>query len=152
MTSDAKTVPEYVASLAESRREIILKLLEAVRKGLPEGFQEGMNYGMIGFVVPLERYPNGYLGKKDVPLPFVHIASQKNHLALYHSALYVDANLLNWFTSVYSVTANHKLNMGKSCIRWKESHKIPYELITELMTKITLPQWIEMVEKTKGSR
>lgn len=150
MTSDAKTVDEYLASLNDTRHKIILNLLNAVRDGITAGFEECMNYGMIGFVVPLSSYPMGYLGKNDVPLPFVNIASQKNHIALYHCALYSDKSIMNWFTTAYTSIANDKLNMGKSCIRWKENQDIPLSLITELMTKISMQQWIDMYEKNRG--
>ena len=105
-----------------------------------------MNYGMIGFVIPLSIYPDGYLGKKDQPLPFMSIASQKNNIAVYNLGMYADSKLSNWFKSEYEKTYPSKLDIGKSCLRFKKMEHIPFSLIGELSKKVTAEQWIKMYE------
>jgi len=147
MQSKAKTPQEYIASLPEDRKESIEKLRNIVLKNLPKGFQECMNYGMLGYVVPHSIYPNGYHCDPKLPLPFINIASQKNHIGFYHMGIYIDPNLLQWFTEEYKKRVPTKLDMGKSCIRFKNPSKIPYELLGELVQKITPEDWINTYEK-----
>lgn len=147
MQSKAKTPQEYIASLPEDRKESIEKLRNIVLKNLPKGFQECMNYGMLGYVVPHSIYPNGYHCDPKLPLPFINIASQKNHIGFYHMGIYSDPNLLQWFTEEYKKRVPTKLDMGKSCIRFKNPSKIPYELLGELVQKITPEDWINTYEK-----
>ena len=107
-----------------------------------------MSYGMIGYVIPHSIYPQGYHCTPKLPLPFLNIASQKNYVALYHMGIYADKDLLNWFTSAYKKISPRKLDMGKSCIRFKKQEDIPYELIAELVSKITPQDWIQSYENT----
>ncbi|HKZ36872.1 MAG TPA: DUF1801 domain-containing protein, partial [Chryseolinea sp.] len=115
-------------------------------KNLPKGFKEVMSYGMLGYVVPHTLYPNGYHCDPKQPLPFISLASQKSHIALYHMGLYAGKNL-DWFTKEWSKTTDKKLDMGKSCIRFKKPEDVPMELIGELASKITPKEWIVMYEK-----
>jgi Domain of unknown function (DU1801) len=147
MTSKAELPEDYIAELPEDRRVVISKLRQILVENLPDGFKEEMSYGMIGYVVPHSLYPAGYHCTPKLPLPFINIASQKNFIALYHMALYGDKKLYEWFTSEYTRQCKTKLDMGKSCIRFKKLDDIPYKLIGELASKITPQQWIETYEK-----
>ena len=147
MTSDAKTPKEYVDSLPDERKKVISKMRTIIRKNLPKGFKEEMSYGMIGYVVPHSKYPAGYHCDPKLPLPFMNIASQKNFVALYHSGIYADKKILDWFVKQYPKHTKSKLDMGKSCIRFKKLDDVPYELIGELCTKITVDNWIATYEK-----
>ncbi len=146
MQSQAKTVEEYIQEVPEERREYFSKLRETILANIPAGFQETINYGMIGYVVPHSRYPAGYHCSPELPLPFVNIASQKNFIALYHMGLYAKPELINWFVNEYPKHSERKLDMGKSCIRFKKPDQIPFGLIGELMRKITVDEWISIYE------
>lgn len=146
MQSKAKTPDEYISNLPDDRKEAISKLREIINKNIPEGFKEEMNYGMIGWVVPHSIYPDGYHTKPTDPLPFMNLASQKNHIAVYNMGVYADKNILNWFTEEYSKVSKLKLDMGKSCIRFRKSEYITYDLIGELAGKMTVDQWIDIYE------
>jgi uncharacterized protein YdhG (YjbR/CyaY superfamily) len=146
MKTNANNPEEYIAQLPEERKEVMQKLRELILKNLPKGFKEIMNYGMIGYVVPHEIYPKGYHCDSKLPLPFMNIASQKNFVALYHMGIYADENLLMWFQENYSKHCKTKLDMGKSCIRFKKMDHIPYELIGELCQKMTVQEWISSYE------
>ena len=147
MQSKAETPKEYIDELPEDRKEPVIKLRETILKNLPEGFEEEMSYGMIGYVVPHSKYPAGYHVNPELPLPFINIASQKNFIALYHMGIYSDKGLFNWFVSEYPKHVKTKLDMGKSCIRFKNLEHIPYSLIGELVAKMTTEQWINVYEK-----
>ncbi|MDG2431588.1 DUF1801 domain-containing protein [Flavobacterium sp.] len=142
----ADNIPAYIEKLPEQRKQPIYKLLLAVRNNIPKGFQETISYGMIGFVVPHSIYPSGYHCDPKLPLPFINIASQKNFIAIYHAGIYANPELLEWFTKEYPNHCKTKLDMGKSCIRFKKMDDIPYELIAELSKKITVTDWIESYE------
>jgi len=146
MQSDAKTPEAYIESLPEDRKEVISKLRAVLLKNLPKGFEETMNYGMLGYVVPHSTYPDGYHCDPKQPLPFINLASQKNHIGFYHMGIYSDPKLLDWFTKEYPKHASNKLDMGKSCIRFKNPSKIPYDLLGELASKMTVTQWIHQYE------
>lgn len=146
MQSDSKTPQEYVDSLPEERKLAIQKLRNSIKLNLPEGFQEEMSYGMLGYVVPHSIYPKGYHCKPNLPLPFINIASQKNFIALYHMGIYANPELLNWFVAEYSKLVKSKIDIGKSCIRFKKMEDIPYELIGELAAKMTVSEWISIYE------
>lgn len=137
---------EYVNQFSEDRKQALEKLRKVIVGNLPKGFVETMNYGMIGYVVPHSVYPSGYHCDPKLPLPFMNIASQKNFVALYHMGIYADPNLLEWFTTEYSKHCKTKLDMGKSCIRFKKIDQIPYELIAQLSRKISLEEWINRYE------
>ncbi|RMD98939.1 MAG: DUF1801 domain-containing protein [Calditrichaeota bacterium] len=147
MQSNAKTVEEYLRELPEARQKAISRLREVILANLPEGFEETMSYGMIGYVVPHRLYPAGYHCAPEQPLPFANLASQKNYIALYHMGLYAVPELLDWFTKEYPKHSSRKLDMGKSCIRFKKVEDIPYELIGELMRKMSVEDWIAVYEK-----
>src|SRR5690606_41648617 len=145
-TTKATTVKEYLENLPEDRQSAIMELRKAVLKNLPKGFEEVMSYGMIGYVVPHSIYPSGYHCDPRLPLPFANIASQKNHFAVYHMGLYADPKLMKWFTTEYPKHTKARLDMGKSCIRFKKKEDIPFKLIGELFGKITVKDYIKQVE------
>jgi uncharacterized protein YdhG (YjbR/CyaY superfamily) len=142
----ANTVDEYINQLPEDRKEVMIKLRTVINQNLPKGFVEQINYKMPGYVVPHSLYPAGYHCDTSLPLPFLNIASQKNFVALYHMGIYANPEIYNWFTSEYPKHCRRKLDMGKSCIRFKKMDEIPYELIGELARKMTPQQWIELYE------
>lgn len=147
MTIDAKTVDEYISKLPDDRKEAVSKLRKTVKENLPEGFEECISYKMIGYVVPHSIYPPGYHCDPKLPLPFLNIASQKNFVALYHSGIYADKKLHDWFVTEYPEHAKTKLDMGKSCVRFKKMDDIPYGLIAQLCQKITVKDWVALYEK-----
>ncbi|MFV1885458.1 MAG: DUF1801 domain-containing protein [Balneola sp.] len=147
MQIKANTPEEYLEKVPVERKEPMEKLRQALLENLPEGFEECINYGMIGYVVPHSIYPDGYHCSPELPLPFINIASQKNFIALYHSGIYASEELLNWFVEEYPKHVKTKLDMGKSCIRFKKPDQIPYELIAELATKMSVQEWIDIYEK-----
>lgn len=147
MQSSATTPKEYEESLPDDHRHVIREMRKIIRKNLHKGFSEVMMYGMPGYVIPHSIYPDGYHVDTKQPLPFMAVASQKNFVALYHMGVYADEKLLNWFTSEYPKHTNSKLDMGKSCIRFKKVDQIPYKLIGMLASKITPEQWIEIYER-----
>lgn len=132
-----KEIEHYIASIDEERQEAVRLLRKSIIFGLPEGFEEGILYDMPAFYVPFDTYPDGYHASKDTPLPFINYASQKSHIALYHMAMYNMTELYEWFQQEYAKQAPTKLNMGKSCIRWKKPNHIPYPLVTQLASKVT---------------
>jgi len=144
------TVEDYITSLPEERQDIIYKLREVILSNIPEGFDEQINYNMIGYVVPHKLYPSGYHCDPKLPLPFINIASQKNYISFYHLGIYADEELLEWFTESYKTHCKYKLDMGKSCIRFKRMDDIPYELIGELVSKISVGDWISLYEKSRS--
>ncbi len=146
MKIDAESPDEYVSKVPEERKEAFSRLRNTIRDHLPDGFEETINYGMIGYVVPHSTYPDGYHVDPTLPLPFINIASQKNFIALYHSGIYADKETEEWFRNEYATRVSTKLDMGKSCIRFKNPDKIPFDLIGELVEKITPEQWIALYE------
>lgn len=147
MQSKATTADQYINDLPQDRTEVMSKLRSIVLKNLPNGFEETMSYGMLGYVVPHSLYPNGYHCDPKLPLPFISLASQKNHIGFYHMGIYSDAKLLAWFQEEYPKHASGKLDMGKSCIRFKNMKNIPFELLGELVRKMTVKEWIATYEK-----
>lgn len=147
MQSKATTPEAYIESLSEERRHVIAELRRVIRKNLPKGFSEVMSYGMLGYVIPHTLYPSGYYCDPKLPLPFLGIASQKNFIAVYHMGIYADKKLLKWFTDEYPKHTKAKLDMGKSCMRFKKMDTIPYKFIGELASKITAKEWITLYEK-----
>lgn len=146
MISTATTPQEYLETLDSDRKQAMSKLRSCLLANLPAGFAEIMNYGMIGYVVPHTLYAPGYHCNPELPLPFISIASQKNFIALYHMGLYADANLLAWFVQEYPKHVKTKLDMGKSCIRFKKIDQIPYTLLGDLATRITPQDWIKLYQ------
>jgi uncharacterized protein YdhG (YjbR/CyaY superfamily) len=147
MQSDCKTPQEYVDSLPNERKLAVEKLRKIIKLNLPEGFQEEMSYGMLGYVVPHSIYPSGYHCDPKLPLPFINLASQKNFIALYHMGIYANKNLESWFVSEYPKHVKTKLDMGKSCIRFKKMDDIPFDFIGELAAKVSVEDWISNYEK-----
>ena len=147
MTSKATTPEQYIKELPADRKEAIIQLRNTILKNLPKGFKEEMSYGMLGYVVPHEIYPGGYHCDPKLPLPFANIASQKNFIAFYHMGMYARPDLLKWFTAEYPKHSPAKLDMGKSCIRFKKPEHIPYKLIGELIKKVSVKDWIKVYEE-----
>ncbi|MEK6152370.1 DUF1801 domain-containing protein [Flavobacteriaceae bacterium 3-367] len=152
MRYEAATPEEYIEQLPKDRQQVMRKLRSVVLKNLPEGFEETMNYGMIGYVVPHSLYPDGYHCSPELPLPFMNLASQKNFIGVYHMGIYSDKSLLDWFVAEYPKYVPTKLDMGKSCIRFKKLETIPYGLIGELCTKIKVQDWINFYENAIKNR
>jgi len=148
MSLDAKTTKDYISQLPEERQEVILKLRKVILDNLPKGYEEQMNYGMLGYVVPHSIYPDGYHCDTKLPLPFMNLASQKNFVAVYHMGIYANKELMDWFIDEYPNYSKRKLDMGKSCIRFKKIEEIPYDLIGELASKISVVEWIKIYEDT----
>ena len=146
MQSKATTPQQYLEELPEDRKAIILKLRKVILDNLPEGFEEQMSYGMLGYVVPHSLYPKGYHCDPKLPLPFISLASQKNHIGFYHMGIYANEALLEWFKTEHAKVIKTKLDMGKSCIRFKREVHIPYDLIGELVSKISVEDWVKTYE------
>lgn len=152
MNSDVKLPETYFEELPEDRKEPMQKLRKVILENLPEGFEETMAYGMLTYVVPLSRYPAGYLGNPAQPLPFISLASQKNHIALYHMGIYSNEEMLKWFEEEYRKKVTTKLDMGKSCVRFRNPDHIPYDLIGELCRKITVEDWVGFFEESRKKK
>ena len=146
MQSKAINIEEYLKEIPEERKLAFLKLRGTIVNTIPKGFVEQMSYGMIGYIVPHSIYPNGYHCDSKLPLPFVNIASQKNFIAIYHMGIYTNTELLQWFVNEYPKHSKQKLDMGKSCIRFKKFDHIPFDLIAELMQKMSVDDWINCYE------
>jgi hypothetical protein len=146
MQYKANSPEEYINQAPEERKEILQKLQKIINQNLPKGFEEGIQYGMIAYYVPHEIYPNGYHCNPKEPLPFLSFASQKNSVNLYHSGIYAIPEIHDWFVGEYPKHCKRKLDMGKSCIRFKKMEEIPFELISQLCTKLTVNQWIKTYE------
>ena len=146
MTSAAKTVEEYMNNLPEDRKKAMELLRNTMLKNVPKGFEEGMNYGMIGYYVPHSIYTKGYHCKPADPLPFITFASQKNSINFYHMGMYANKELYDWFVAEYPKHSTRKLDMGKSCIRFKKPELMPFDLLGELFSKMTVQNWIDKYE------
>ena len=147
MKATGKTVNEILTSVPEDRVEPFNKLHEVIIKNLPKGFEPAISYGGLGYVVPHSLYPDGYHCKPSEPLPFAGIASQKHSINLYHMGIYADQELLDWFVSEYPKHSTRKLDMGKSCIRFKKFDEIPYKLIGQLVKKMSVKDWVAIYEE-----
>ena len=137
-------IDQYIDRVESKWKDSFITLKEVMDQHIPSGFELEMQYDMPSYVVPLATYPDGYHCKKDTPLPFISIAAQKKHIAVYHMGIYADPELLTWFQEEYPNHMDTKLNMGKSCIRFTNPSKIPFQLIGELVSKLTVEDWIEM--------
>lgn len=147
MQSKAKTIEQYFSELPEERKEIMTELRKVILKNLPKGFHEEINYGMVGYVVPHSIFPSGYHCDPKQPLPFLCIASQKNHIAIYHMGIYANPELYNWFINEFPKHSNKKLDIGKSCIKFKKPQDVPLKLIGELISKMSVKEWVEIYQK-----
>ena len=141
-----ESIKAFLNSVPEERRDIVNKLHKVIESSLPSGFDVHASNGMLNYVVSLSRYPKGYHATKGGPLPFISIASQKNHIALYHMGLYGSPELMQWFEEAYTQHSSNKLDMGKSCIRFKHLEQIPYDLIGELCQKMDVDEYIAQYE------
>ncbi len=146
MQSTANTPDEYLAELPNDRKVVMEQLRQLILDNLPTGFAETMSYGMITYVVPHTLYPSGYHCNPKQALPFISIASQKNFVSLYHMGIYVNPQLMEWFVTEYPNHSKAKLDMGKSCIRFKKPDQIPYPLIAQLVGKMSVEDWINTYE------
>ena len=141
------TVTEYFSALSEERKAPMEQLRASISTNLPSGYEEVLNYGMPSWVVPHAIYKAGYHANPKLPLPFLSIASQKSHVAVYHMGLYASPPLMDWFVRGWPNHCSKKLDMGKSCIRFKKTADIPYELIGALCQKMTVQEWIDVYEQ-----
>ena len=146
MQSKAKSVEEYLAALPEDRREAITAIREVILKNLPKGYEEGMQWGMPSYFVPLSAYPVGYNCQPDQPLPFVGLASQKNHMAFYGFCIYMDETLKNRFVEDWKKTGK-KLDMGKSCVRFKKLEDVPLKVVGDAVKRVPMKKYIKQYEK-----
>ena len=146
MQSNADSPDQYLKELPEDRKEPIKLLRQQILDNLPKGIVEQMGYGMLGYVVPHSVYPDGYHCTPEKPLPFMNLASQKNFIAVYSMVLYAKKDLMEWFVSEYGKRCKYKLDMGKSCIRFKRLNDIPFDLIGELTAKVSTEEWIALYE------
>lgn len=147
MKIEANSPEDYLAQVPEERQASFSQLRQTILDELPQGFEEVMSYGMIGYVVPHSLYPDGYHCTPNLPLPYMSIANQKNFIAFYHMGIYAEPELLEWFVNAYNAMDLPKLDMGKSCIRFKKWDLIPFDLIGQLVAKRTPQQWIEVYER-----
>ncbi len=148
MLSKINSVNDYLEFVSDDKKAAFFKLREIIKKSIPKEFTETLSYGTIGYVVSHAIYPSGYHCKPNLPLPFVNIAAQKNFIALYHMGIYASPALLSWFVGEYPKHCKTKLDMGKSCIRFKKIDDIPFALIEELVKKLSVKNWIELYEST----
>jgi uncharacterized protein YdhG (YjbR/CyaY superfamily) len=146
MKIEAKSVNDYFDKIPLERKEAMTKIRDIINSNLPREFEEQMGYGMPSWVVPHSVYPKGYHVTPNLPLPFMSLALQKKFIGLYHMGIYAENKLHKWWTDEYAKRCSKKLDMGKSCIRLKYLDDIPYELIAELCTKISVDKWIEIYE------
>lgn len=146
MKDEAGSPEEYIEKLHNERKDPMARLRSTILDNLPEGYTETMAYGMIGYVVPHSLYPKGYHADPQQPLPFISLASQKNHIALYHMGLYSNPELMKWFADEYPNHSPTRLDMGKSCIRFRKTDDIPFQLVAELCRKMSVQDWIQLYE------
>lgn len=146
MQYEATSPSDYIDQLPEDRKGPVGMLRKTILDHLPEGFEEGINYKMLGYYVPLSAYPDGYHCNPKLPVPFMNVASQKNFVAVYHMGMYAKKELLDWFVAEYPKHSKYKLDMGKSCIRFKKVDAIPYALIGELVQKMSMEEWLSIYE------
>ena len=147
MAPKPTSVASYVDALPAERKAAFKKLRQVIKKKLPKGFKEVLNYNIPSYVVPHSIYPDGYHCDPKLPLPFMSVASQKNFIALHHMGIYSDPKLLAWFQKEWPKHVDTKLDMGKSCIRFKKIETIPYELIGQLAAKMTVKDWVSRYTK-----
>ncbi|WP_298779428.1 DUF1801 domain-containing protein [uncultured Polaribacter sp.] len=148
MKYEANSPEDYINQVPQERKEALNKLRKTIKDNLPKGFKEGMQYGFISYFVPHSVYPDGYHCNPKEPLPFMSFASQKSSINLYHLGIYAKPELQKWFITEYPKHCKRKLDMGKSCIRFKKVDEIPYNLIGELCTKLSVNEWIKTYEST----
>ena len=148
MQYTATSPEDYISQVPTERQNSLIKLRKAIKDNLPKGFEEGIQYGMIGYYVPHSIYPNGYHCTPEIPLPFMSFASQKSSVNLYHSGIYAVPAIHDWFVNEYPKYSKRKLDMGKSCIRFKHLEDIPFDLIGMLASKMTVEEWVNIYKST----
>lgn len=146
--SPAPTVSSYLQSLSADRRSEIEIIRDLILRHLPAGYEEGMLYGMIGYYVPFSRYPQTYNGQ---PLCYVGLASQKNYISLYLTNIYGSTENKTWFETEYKKTGK-KLNMGKSCLRFRKAEDIPLDLVGQAIARTSVDEFIKMDQAVHGSK
>ena len=146
MKATGTTVMDILSNIPSERAEHFNQLHDVIVKNLPNGFEAGISYGGLGYVIPHTLYPAGYHCKPIEPLPFAGISSQKNSINFYHMGMYSDPLLYEWFVTEYPKHSKKKLDMGKSCVRFKNPDEIPFKLIAELMRKMSAQEWINLYE------
>jgi hypothetical protein len=148
MTSKAKTVKEYLASLPEGRRAAISAVRKVILEHLPNGYEEGMQYGMIGYYVPHTIYPAGYHCDPEQPLPFASLASQKNHMSVNLMCIYGDGQHRKWFESTYKASGK-KLDMGQCCVRFKTLEDLPLDVIGKAIARVPVARYVAGYEAAR---
>ena len=146
MHSDAKTPEEYLSELDPTRREAISAVRTVILDNLPHGYDEVMQYGMISYIVPLSVIPDTYNGQ---PLMYIALASQKHYMSLYLTTVYADQSLSDWFKQRYLATGK-KLNMGKSCVRFRKLENLPLDLVAEVTALTPLAKFVEEAKASKS--
>lgn len=146
------TVEEYILSIPPEQQEPFARLRRTILEHLPGGLEERISYGMLGFVVPHSLYPAGYHCNPADPLPFLALAAQKGSINFYHMGIYARPDILEWFKSGYSKVSKHKVDMGKSCIRFKYYDEIPHDLIAGLLGRMSVRDWIGVYETERDTR
>jgi uncharacterized protein YdhG (YjbR/CyaY superfamily) len=148
----AVDVSAYLAALPDDRRAVVETVRRVVNDNLPRGYEEGIQYGMIGWYVPKSRYPAGYHVSPKEPLPFAHLAAQKSHYALYLMFVHGDPALVRWFTAEYAKSGK-KLDMGKACVRFKRLDDLPVDVVGRTIAKVPVEQWVATYEAARdGAR
>lgn len=151
MPAAPSTVEEYLAALPEDRREALGAIRKVILKSLPKGYEEGIQYGMIGYFVPHSLYPAGYHCDPKQPLPFAHLASQKNHMALYLFCLYMDEGAMERFTTAWQQTGK-KLDMGKSCVRFKKLEQVPLDVVADAIRAIPVKEFVAHYDASRPKK
>ncbi|MEM7627060.1 MAG: DUF1801 domain-containing protein [Planctomycetota bacterium] len=151
MRSEAAAVKQYLSELPDERRAIISAVRDTILRHLPRGYEETMSYGMIGYVVPHTLYPSGYHCNPELPLPYAHLASQKNHRALYLMCIYADEGHAAWFRQAW-LTAGKRLDMGKSCVRFKKLEDVPLDVVGQAVARVPVEDFVTFYEKQTRRR
>lgn len=151
MQSKATSVEQYLAELSDDRREIVQAVREVILANLPAGYEEGMQYGMIGYYVPHSEYPTGYHCHPEQPLPFINLASQKNYVSVYLYCVYSDEKQQAWFQKAWEKTGR-KLNMGKSCVRFRKLEDVSLKVIGQAVKRVPVAKFIKTYEASTIGR
>ena len=147
MKYKATSPEDYISQVPEERQDTLKKLRKVIKDNLPKGFEEGIQYKMIGYYVPHSVYPDGYHCDPKLPLPCASIANQKNFIAFYHMAISANKELNDWFVAEYPKHSKFNSDMGQSCVRLTTVVDIPYELIDQVMQKLTYENWVNLYDK-----
>ena len=150
MSAKPQSVDDYLAGVPEERREVLQAVRQTILENLSQGYEEGIQYGMIGYYVPHEIYPAGYHADPRQPVPFAGLASQKNHMAIYLMSVYADPELEGWFRAAWT-NAGKRLDMGKSCVRFKKLDAVPLDVIAETVRRVPVSEFIDQYESSRVS-